>query len=67
MPNGLPGTVSMLEPTGPETYALVDTPVGTLTARVPGKVEQRVGEAVFLHWSPADAHLFDARSEKRVA
>ncbi|WP_280150561.1 ABC transporter ATP-binding protein [Piscinibacter sp. XHJ-5] len=64
---GLPGTVSMLEPTGPETYALVDTPVGTVTARVPGKVEQRVGESVFLHWSPADAHLFDARSEKRVA
>jgi multiple sugar transport system ATP-binding protein len=64
---GLPGTVSMLEPTGPETYALVDTPVGLLTARVPGKVEQRVGEPVFLHWSPADAHLFDAQSEKRVA
>jgi hypothetical protein len=34
---------------------------------VPGKVEQRVGEPVFLHWSPADAHLFDAQSEKRVA
>ncbi len=64
---GLPGTVSMLEPTGPETYALVDTPVGLLTARVPGKVRQHVGEPVFLHWSPADAHLFDAATEKRVA
>ena len=63
---GLPGNVSMLEPTGPETYALVDTPVGTLTARVPGKVTQRVGERVFLRWSPIDAHLFDSESERRV-
>ena len=64
---GLPGSVSMLEPTGPETYALVDTPVGMLTARVPGKVGHRVGENVFLRWSPNDAHLFDAQSERRVA
>jgi multiple sugar transport system ATP-binding protein len=64
---GLPGAVSMLEPTGPETYALVDTPVGNLVARVPGKVPHAVGERVFLHWSATDAHLFDAQSEKRVA
>ena len=64
---GLPGTLSMIEPTGPETYALVDTPVGKLTARVPGKCLQAVGERVFLRWSPDDAHLFDAQSEKRVA
>jgi multiple sugar transport system ATP-binding protein len=64
---GLPGTLAMIEPTGPETYALVDTPVGQLTARVPGKVNQGVGDRVFLRWSAADAHLFDAKSEKRVA
>jgi multiple sugar transport system ATP-binding protein len=64
---GLPGTVSMLEPTGPETYAMVDTPVGKLTARVPGKVHQRVGERVFVRWSPDEAHLFDAKTEQRVA
>ncbi|CAG0937799.1 partial sn-glycerol-3-phosphate import ATP-binding protein UgpC, partial [Gammaproteobacteria bacterium] len=65
--DGLPGTVSMLEPTGPETYALVDTPVGMLTARVPGKVHQHVGDTVFLRWSASDAHLFDTQSERRVA
>ena len=65
--DGLPGTVSMLEPTGPETYALVDTPVGMLTARVPGKVHQHVGEQVHLRWSAGDAHLFDAQTERRVA
>jgi multiple sugar transport system ATP-binding protein len=64
---GLPGTLAMIEPTGPETYALVDTPVGKLTARVPGKVMHSVGERVFLRWSPADAHLFDTQSDKRVA
>jgi multiple sugar transport system ATP-binding protein len=64
---GLPGTVSMLEPTGPETYAMVDTPVGKLTARVPGKVHHAVGERVFLRWSPDEAHLFDAATEARVA
>jgi multiple sugar transport system ATP-binding protein len=64
---GLPGTVSMLEPTGPETYALVETPVGLLTARVPGKMHQHVGDAVFLRWSAGDAHLFDSQTERRVA
>jgi multiple sugar transport system ATP-binding protein len=64
---GLPGTLAMIEPTGPETYALVDTPVGKLTARVPGKVVQAVGEKVFLRWAASDAHLFDTKSDKRVA
>ena len=62
----LPGTLAMVEPTGPETYAMVDTPLGTWTARVPGKVAQRVGEAVALAWSGASAHLFDAQ-DQRVA
>jgi multiple sugar transport system ATP-binding protein len=64
--SGLAGTLKMLEPTGPETYALVDTPVGSLTARVPGKVTHRVGEPVFLQWNPAQAHLFDQRTEARL-
>ncbi|HSI51486.1 MAG TPA: ABC transporter ATP-binding protein [Ideonella sp.] len=63
----LPGRISMLEPTGPETYALVETALGVLTARVPGKVVQRVGDAVALQWSPLSAHLFDAKSEQRLA
>jgi multiple sugar transport system ATP-binding protein len=64
---GLPGTLSMLEPTGPETYALVDTPVGKMVARIAGKLLQRVGDRVFLRWSAGDAHLFDSTNEKRVA
>jgi multiple sugar transport system ATP-binding protein len=63
---GLAGTISMLEPTGPETYAMVETAVGKLTARVAGKVHQHVGDSVHLRWQPEDAHLFDAKSEQRV-
>ena len=63
---GLPGTVSMLEPTGPETYAMLDTPVGKLVARVPGKVHHHVGERVFLRWSAEAAHVFDAKTEARL-
>ena len=62
----LPGTLAMIEPTGPETYAMVDTALGTWTARVPGKVAQRVGDPVALAWSGASAHLFDAQ-DQRVA
>ncbi|NRF69138.1 ABC transporter ATP-binding protein [Aquincola sp. S2] len=63
---GLPGTLAMIEPTGPETYVLVDTAVGQLTVRVPGNTQQRVGERVHLQWQPQQAHLFDARTEARV-
>jgi multiple sugar transport system ATP-binding protein len=64
---GLPGTVSLVEPTGPETYVLVDTPIGKMMARVPGKVHQVVGDNVHLHWSANEAHLFDAKTERRVS
>ena len=64
---GLAGTLSMIEPTGPETYVTVDTAVGKLTARVPGNVRRRVGEAVHLQWQAEQAHLFDAASDLRLA
>jgi multiple sugar transport system ATP-binding protein len=63
---GLPGTISLLEPTGPETLALIDTPLGKLMARVPGKVRQQIGDRVFLRWSADEAHLFDAKTELRL-
>ncbi|MBT9594415.1 MAG: sn-glycerol-3-phosphate ABC transporter ATP-binding protein UgpC [Vitreoscilla sp.] len=66
-PSSLPGTLAMLEPTGPETYALVDTPLGKWTARVPGKVAQRVGDAVALTWLADAVHLFDNATDRRVA
>jgi multiple sugar transport system ATP-binding protein len=64
---GLAGKLTMIEPTGPETYVSVDTAVGKLTARVPGHVRRRVGDAVCLQWQPQQAHLFDAKTELRLA
>jgi multiple sugar transport system ATP-binding protein len=63
---GLPGTLSMIEPTGPETYATVDTAAGKLTARVPGVLQALVGDRVHLQWSADQAHLFDRASGVRV-
>eukprot|EP01030_Chromulinospumella_sphaerica_P001679 gene1679-1647_t len=63
---GLPGTLSMIEPTGPETYATVDTPAGKLTARVPGVLQAHVGEVVHLQWQADQSHLFDRGTGDRV-
>ena len=65
--DGLPGELTMIEPTGPETYATVDTAIGALTARIPGLLAAQVGDRVCLRWSPDDAHLFDRASGNRVA
>jgi len=65
--SGLPGVLSMIEPTGPETYVTVDTAVGKLTVRVPGNARQHVGDRVHLQWQAQHAHVFDAATDRRVA
>jgi len=63
---GIPGTLRFTEPTGPETYATVETAVGNLTLRVPGYMAAKVGDAVHVRWSSEAVHLFDAGTDKRV-
>ncbi|WP_052231505.1 ABC transporter ATP-binding protein [Tepidimonas taiwanensis] len=63
---GLPGVLQLIEPTGPETYAMVETPVGTLTVRTPGLLAAREGERVHVSWQPGDVHLFDRNSGQRL-
>jgi len=63
---GLPGRLKLLEPTGPDTYAFVDTAVGTLVSRVAGTVTQRVGDLVQLNWDAHDLHLFDTATDARI-
>ncbi len=65
--DGVPGKLVMIEPTGPETYLLVDTPLGQITSRVAGNPHLNVGDTVRLQWAAESAHLFDAGSEKRLA
>ena len=64
--DGLNGKVLMLEPTGPETYLKLETPLGILTARAAGRTPHQVGDAVGIRWAPERAHRFEAASGMRV-
>ena len=59
--------LTMIEPTGPETYVTADTPLGPLTARVPGTPALAVGARAQLAWPAEQLHLFCADSGRRVA
>jgi multiple sugar transport system ATP-binding protein len=63
---GLVARLSLLEPTGPDTYAFFDTALGSLVARVAGPVPHRIGDAVHLRWDNADLHLFHAETGVRI-
>jgi multiple sugar transport system ATP-binding protein len=65
--HGIPGSIKMVELTGPDTYVLIDTELGTLTARLPGALAHKVGEHVLVSWPASHCHLFDAHTDKRVA
>ena len=64
--DGVPGTLRFTEPTGPETYATVETAGGMLTLRVPGYMVAKVGDAVHVKWVAEASHLFDGESGKRI-
>src|SRR4051812_24566646 len=64
--DGVPGTLRFTEPTGPETYATVETAVGLLTLRVPGYMAAKVGDAVHVRWAAEAVHLFDAATDRRI-
>jgi multiple sugar transport system ATP-binding protein len=64
--DGVPGTLRFTEPTGPETYATVETGVGLLTLRVPGYMSAKVGDAVHVKWAAEATHLFDGDNGVRI-
>jgi multiple sugar transport system ATP-binding protein len=63
---GVPGVLTMIEPTGPETYVTADTPVGRMTVRLPGPARHRIGDAVHLQWRAEQAHLFENDTGQRL-
>ncbi|CAN5351228.1 ABC transporter ATP-binding protein [soil metagenome] len=63
---GVPGRLTLLEPTGPDTYAFVETAIGSVVLRVAGHVKERVGDTVQLTWDARDLHVFDAAGGARV-
>ena len=64
--SGLAGTLEIIEPTGPETYATVMTAAGRLTVRVPGNLRGQVGDAVHLQWQAEAVHLFNSQDGRRL-
>ena len=62
----LQGTVSLVEPTGPETYALVDLGHTEITVRMSGLPNVQPGIRVRVHVPAAAVHAFDAASGQRL-
>jgi multiple sugar transport system ATP-binding protein len=58
--------VSVVEPTGPDTYVMVDTAAGHVTLRTDAQTRVQPGDHVGLSVAPANAHWFDAKTEERV-
>ncbi|MBV8617707.1 MAG: ABC transporter ATP-binding protein [Curvibacter sp.] len=61
------GEVSVVEPTGPDTYVVVDTPAGTLTLRTGAQTRVQPGDRVGITVDAVHAHWFDAASEARLS
>jgi multiple sugar transport system ATP-binding protein len=62
----LRGEVSLVEPTGADTYVVVKTGVGDMTVRVSAQSRVRAGDAVGLQVAADHVNWFDAASGVRV-
>jgi len=62
----LPGRISLVEPTGPETYALVDLGHTEITVRMGGLPDLEMGAAVRVHVPPESLHVFAADTGLRL-
>jgi len=61
------GVVQVVEPTGADTYVVVETAVGLITVRVPPSTPVKVGEQIGLSVSNKHNNWFDAQSGMRVS
>ncbi|EYC50291.1 sugar ABC transporter ATPase [Hylemonella gracilis str. Niagara R] len=60
------GEVQVVEPTGADTYVMVQTAAGRVTVRTSPQTPVRAGDSVGLALSPDQAHWFDAASGARL-
>lgn len=65
-PGAIHATVALLEPTGAESYVLIDTAYGEFTLRMPGPGEFVVGQQLAVSFDAAKVHVFDATTELRL-
>ena len=61
------GEVSLVEPTGADTYVVVKTSVGPITVRAPANTQVKVGETIGLSVSSRHNNWFDKTSGLRLA
>ena len=61
------GQVTLVEPTGADTYVVVKTGVGLITVRTPPNTQVKIGDAVGLTVSSNHNNWFDAQSGLRLA
>ena len=62
----LPARISVREPLGAEVYLHLDTPCGTLVARVDGHSPLREGDEVHVAIPAATVHIFDSQSGRSL-
>ncbi len=60
------GRVSVVEPTGPDTYVVVDTPQGALTLRCGAETRLQPGQGVGLAVDTRRIHWFDTGTQSRI-
>jgi multiple sugar transport system ATP-binding protein len=63
----LAGTVTAVEPLGPETLVHFEAGGEELVATAPGRMVPLVDSAITAHAAPGTLHLFDATTERTVA
>lgn len=61
------GQVLLVEPTGADTFVVVQTTAGPVTVRVAPQTPVQVGESIGLAVSAAHANWFDTASGQRLA
>jgi multiple sugar transport system ATP-binding protein len=60
------GQVMLVEPTGADTFVVVATATGNITARIAPHVAVKAGDVVGLHFEQEHAHWFDGQTGMRV-
>ena len=60
------GQVLLVEPTGADTFVVVQTTAGPVTVRVAPQTPVQVGESIGLAVSAAHANWFDSESGQRL-
>ena len=61
------GEVTLVEPTGADTYVVVKTSAGLITVRAPANTKVAVGETVGMTVSGRHNNWFDAQDETRIS